>query len=141
MEIRADIVQRLWSDLVKTPFDLNDFINGVIRDCGVDGAALSRDQLLNCLTGIENVDWKSLAFAFDEGLAAYIAQRKMSKEEFVRCVFMILCLVESIKRGFGDWEFSFDKIVRLVCMNMSKGDYLFRMKLLSSVLGGLENAI
>jgi len=130
---KQQIVMSLWEDLLGIPFDVEELAAGVIDDCGVDAAGLSPADVQMLFFGDLTTRWKNVASAFNEVLNWYLIN-KCTPEVFIRAVFVSLYLSSAIKSGEGDWEFSFDKMLKLLWRNQELTDHYWRMRILSEIL-------
>lgn len=127
------IIEWIWQDLLKTPFDVERLAQGVIADCGVDTGQLTAAAVREVFEGNTEVNWEEISFAFDEVLA-YYSVGDLDDEEFVKAIAVSLQLANAIERGHGDWEFTFDKVLSVICRNKSRGNFEFRMKFFRGLL-------
>lgn len=127
-------VEPLWRELIDSPFDEEDFINGVMLDCGHDASGISRSDFLQMLNTGHCAALHEMGWCCDEVLAGYLASDHLSNAEFVRAVFIALCGVRAIEKGLAHWDFIFEKILRLLVANLHKVDYDFPMEFLRQIL-------
>ena len=114
----------------------------LIFDCGVDARHIKPADFERLFRGEELVPWSDIAWSLDESMACYTAgyeANKIPDREFGRAVVAACILAEAISRGHGDWEFSFDKMVRLISRNMNKGDFDFRMAYFRHITSCMAN--
>ena len=132
-ERKRIIIKSVWSELLGVPFDIRKLAERILHDGGVDAAQVGVDDIKDLFDGKFNNAWGEIAFAFDEMLCCYL-DRNISNEEFVTGIFISLYLSEAIGEGHGDWEFSFDKILEMLCQNKEKVGFDFRMRFLAEIL-------
>ncbi len=84
----------------------------IIRDSG-DDLQLSPDDLALLYLGTFDGDWSKVFFSFDELLAYYNAKDPIEPHQYPAVVFASLACSLSLKHGAGDWDFSFDKILKV----------------------------
>jgi hypothetical protein len=127
------LIESLWRTLLTSQFDIDELSQGIIEDCGVDAGNLTSNDIKRLLTDGVNVNWTDIAFAFDEVLA-YYSVADLTDREFVRAVTVSLYSSDAIQNGHGDWEFTFDKIFTLMCRNMQRVTFAFRMEFFAELL-------
>ena len=116
----------LWGMLSLGEWNNEAIAAELIFDCGVDARGLKPADFEALFRGEALVPWEDIAWSLDESMACYTANKILDRE-FGRAVVAACILAEAISRGNGHWEFSFDKMVRLIGRNMNKGDFEFRM--------------
>lgn len=120
----------LWNMLSLGEWNNEVIAAELVADCGVDARNLKPADFEGLLRGEELVPWSDIAWSLDESMACYTAgynANKIPDRTFGRAVVAACLLAEAISRGHGCWEFSFDKMVRLISRNMNNGDFEFRM--------------
>jgi hypothetical protein len=137
---RRHFIESLWRRLVDSRFNETDFINSVLMDCGHDASGLSQSDFADLLNDHSTERMREMAWTCNEVLAFYISH-DLGSAEFVRAIFIALIGVETIKKGFGNWDFMFDKICMLLVQNQDKLDYRFRMDLLRDMLCSTESGL
>jgi len=133
IETKLQLVENLWKDLCNRPFSLKDLSASLVRDCGHDACGVTPDDIEALCSEQEEKHLKEMAVVFDEVLAFYLAG-EMKGETFVKAIFSALMLSHVIALGYGDWGFSFDKMLDLLCGNRRQGGYEFRMNFLKEIL-------
>ncbi len=128
-----NIVESLWRELVDSRFSEEDFIDAVLLDCGHDATGVSKADFLELFNTGSCAVMEEVAWCCNEVLNHYFAD-DIGSAEFVRGIFIATCAVNIIEKGFGNWDFMFDKICMLLVQNMDKVDYQFRMNFLKRIL-------
>ncbi|MFO1005501.1 MAG: hypothetical protein U0929_06070 [Planctomycetaceae bacterium] len=123
-------ITNLWNLLSLGEWNDEVIAAELVADCGVDACGLTPADFERLFGGDATVPWEDIAWSLNESMACYTAGDKANKipdREFGRAVVAACILAEAISRGHGCWDCSFDKMVRLIGRNMSKGDFEFRM--------------
>lgn len=126
------LVQGLWEDLLNYELDVDEFCAHVLKDCGHDGVRLRVADIVALWYGTFQGDWQSIGFAFDESMASYLCS-SLTKEEFVRAMFVGLCLADAARHGQENY-FNFDHILKVVAKNMKHADEDFRLRFFRELL-------
>lgn len=117
----------MWNTLSLGELDVKVISAEILADCGVDGRNLTAADIEGLFTCAALTRWADISWALEECLAAYTCD-ELSEREFGRATIVVCILVEAISRGHGCWDCLFDKMVTLICRNMDKGDFEFRMQ-------------
>ena len=128
-----DTVESLWNELVTSRFEENDFVDTILIDCGHDASGISKSDFLELLNTGSCEPMEDMAWCCNEVLNFYLDDG-LGNSEFVRAMFVASCAVVVVQKGFGHWDFMFDKICKLLVQNMDKVDYEFRMRFLRHIL-------
>jgi len=123
----TDVLNAAYEGLFGEQLDLNQLLRDLLIDCGIDGSDLNQRDLVDAFNDTESAKWFDVQFACSSCIASYFASGECSNVEFVRSLAAIFILSNAIRRGYGEWERSFDFVIGLMYVNKNKCDYMIRM--------------
>ncbi len=129
-----NVLNHAYEYLYGQSLNVDRLMNDLLLDCGVDGAGLIAQDILDAFRNIEGSKWYDVQFACTAALASYSASGECSNIEFVRAVAAMFIISNCINHGDGDWERSFDFMINVIESNKAKSTYIIRMSVLAIIL-------
>ncbi len=130
---RHSVLNSAYKHLFGKDVDLNHLANELFLDCGVDGQGLSSQDFVDAFNDEGSIRWADIQYACTAALATYSACG-CSNIEFIRSIAGMIIISNSVRRGFGDWERSFDFMMTILSVNKLKCDFPIRAEVLKIAL-------
>lgn len=125
------VIQRIADELQLEQFNVPELVQGLLQDGGHDFSRTTTPDLERAISGAPQTVWQPIAFGCSELIAYYLADaNQFSKTQVLRGFTAILLLGSAIERGFGDWEFEFDKVLRFTLKASEQLPFNLRMEVL-----------
>ena len=136
-----EVLKAAYEELHGESLDLNRLLKDLLLDCGVDGTGLNPQDLVDVFDDAEDSKWRDVQFACAACLAGYSASGECSNIEFVRSLAAMFIVSNGIRRGYGDWERSFDFMIAVLDANRLKCSVSIRMDALKVVLCSCDGQV
>lgn len=131
MAFFVPMIQRIADELQLEQCNVPELVQGLLQDGGHDFSRTTAADLERAITDAPDTLWQPIAFGCSELVAYYLADAKnFSKTQVLRGFAAILLLGTAIEKGFGDWEFEFDKILRFTLNTSEHLPFNLRMEIL-----------
>ncbi len=129
------MIERIADELQLEQLSVPELVQGLLQDGGHDFSRTTAPELERAISDAPDTLWQPIAFGCSELVAYYLADaNELSKTQVLRGFAAILLLGTAIEKGFGDWEFEFDKVLKFTLRTSDHLPFNLRMELLCRLL-------
>jgi hypothetical protein len=132
-----DLIAPLWNALLADTFDSDHLTQCIMLGLGHDGNGLSSKVIMEALYSNETCPWRDIGWACRESFSAFYRTRPEETERFFMYVALSCLWADAIAYKQLEWDGSFDEILRFACVNISTGNYSFRVRWFGYLLRAL----